>query len=153
MIIAVASKRKFVIFFFWFPTSFVFRPILFAAMWCRDSLPVVAQTSSNQCFSFALTSLVFLVFLFVFVFAGGGQTSSNWCFSFVFWPILFAAMWCNVMQGQFAGGGANIINIQGGREWPTLLKSLSEYWPNIDTQSHVENTQSHLRRECTIAYT
>ena len=35
-----------------------------------------------------------------------------------------------------AGAHRNIINIQGRREWPALLKSMSEYWPNIDAQSH-----------------
>ena len=46
---------------------------------------------------------------------------------------------CNVMQcdaGTVCRWWRKHHQYPGGGEWPTLLKSLSEYWPNIDTQSH-----------------
>ena len=44
---------------------------------------------------------------------------------------------CFCLLATFAAGEhRNIINIQERREWPALLKSMSEYWPNIDAQSH-----------------
>ena len=44
---------------------------------------------------------------------------------------------CFCLLATFAAAAhRNIINIQGRREWPALLKSMSEYWPNIDAQSH-----------------
>ena len=48
---------------------------------------------------------------------------------------LLVAIWCN--EETVCRWCANIINIQPGEgaEWPALLKSLSEYWPNIDTQA------------------
>ena len=43
---------------------------------------------------------------------------------------------CFCLLATFAAGAhRNIINIQW-REWPALLKLMSEYRPNIDAQSH-----------------